>query len=105
MSASSNHSSITSSPLAGLCVLRTTTSRLEPFAATPEGYALGGRVKVGASYGWLLTPPQDQEGMNLLIRGALGLPLASVPQVAYHGIFLSHTSTDQALCTRFESAA
>jgi hypothetical protein len=68
---------------------------LEPFAATPEGYALGGRVKVGASYGWLLTPPQDQEGMNLLIRGALGLPLASVPQVAYHGIFLSHTSTDK----------
>ena len=68
---------------------------LEPFASSPEGYCLGGRVKVGAAYAWLLTPPKSAEGMNLLISCALGLSSVQVAPPQYHGIFLSHTSADK----------
>lgn len=68
---------------------------IEPFATTPEGYTLGGRVKVGSSYGWLLTPPASQEATDILIRCALGIDAVAVPRTAYHGIFLSHNSEDK----------
>lgn len=71
------------------------TDVLEPFASSPEGYCLGGRVKIGAAYAWLLTPPTSAEGMNLLISCALGMSTVHVSQTQYHGIFLSHTSTDK----------
>lgn len=68
---------------------------VEPFARTPEGYTLGGRVKVGSSYGWILTPPTTQEAMDVLIRCALGIDPVEVPRNVYHGIFLSHNSEDK----------
>lgn len=68
---------------------------LESFAESPEGYSLGGRVKVGSSFAWLITPPTTQEAINLLIAGALGLSVADVTRGYYHGIFLSHTSADK----------
>lgn len=68
---------------------------LESFAESPEGYSLGGRVKVGSSFAWLITPPTTQEAINILIAGALGLNVADVTRGSYHGIFLSHTSADK----------
>lgn len=68
---------------------------VEPFATTPEGYTLGGRVKVGSSYGWILTPPTTQEAMNTLTQCALGKDPVAVARSAYHGIFLSHNSEDK----------
>jgi hypothetical protein len=71
------------------------SEQIQPFALTPEGYTLGGKVLVNGSYAWLLTPPPSQEAMDLLIQGALGLPPSAVPRNAYHGIFLSHNSEDK----------
>jgi hypothetical protein len=68
---------------------------IEPFATTPEGYTLGGRVTVGNSYGWLLTPPSSQEAIATLVRCALEIDPTAVPQASYHGIFLSHNSEDK----------
>lgn len=76
---------------------------LEPFAMTPEGYTLGGRVKVGASFGWLLTPPSTQEATDILIRCALEIDQLAVPQSSYHGIFLSHTSADKPFVRELKS--
>lgn len=80
---------------------------VEPFALTPEGYTLGGRVKVGSSYAWLLTPPSTQEATDILIRCALGIDPIAVSRISYHGIFLSHTSADKTFVrkvkTRLES--
>jgi hypothetical protein len=69
--------------------------QIQPFALTPEGYTLGGKVFVNGSHAWLLTPPPSQEAMDLLIQGALGLPPSAVPRDTYHGIFLSHNSEDK----------
>ncbi len=68
---------------------------LHPFALTSEGYTLGGRVSVGASYAWLITPPPSQGAMDVLIQCALGLSAADVPRSGYHGLFLSHNSEDK----------
>lgn len=68
---------------------------LDSFAESPEGYSLGGRVNVGSSFAWMLTPPTSQESTNLLIACALGLGAADVMHKPYHGIFLSHTSADK----------
>lgn len=82
-------------------------NNLEPFALSPEGYTLGGKLNLGSTSAWLLTPPANQEGYNVLIRCALGLEAADVATENYHGIFLSHTSTDKPfvreLKTRLES--
>lgn len=76
---------------------------IEPFAKTPEGYTLGGRVKVGGSYGWILTPPTTQEAMDILIRCALGIDPVAVPRSTYHGIFLSHNSEDKPFVRELKS--
>lgn len=68
---------------------------LETFAFSPEGYSLGGKVKIGQNYAWLLTPPTTQDGMNLLVSCALGMNAVQVAPPPYHGIFLSHTSDDK----------
>jgi hypothetical protein len=68
---------------------------LESFAESPEGYCLGGRVKVGGAVAWLLTPPTTQEATDILIRCALGLEPKDVAESAFHGIFLSHTGADK----------
>jgi len=69
--------------------------KLESLAESLEGYSLGGRVQLGGSTAWLLTPPSTQEATNVLIACALGLGAADVNRGAYHGIFLSHTSADK----------
>lgn len=69
--------------------------KIQPFAVTPEGYTLGGRLLIGSSCGWLLTPPSTQEAMDILIRCSLGLDALAVKRSAYHGIFLSHNSEDK----------
>ena len=69
--------------------------KMQPFALTPEGYTLGGRVLVSGSYAWLVTPPPSQAAMNLLIQGAIGLSSSAVPRDVFHGIFLSHNSEDK----------
>jgi len=76
---------------------------VEPFATTPEGYTLGGRVKVGSSYGWLLTQPTSQEATDILIRCALGIDPAEVPRISYQGIFLSHNSEDKPFVRELKS--
>ena len=68
---------------------------LEPFALSPEGYSLGGRVKVGSAFAWLLTPPTSQGAMNLLVNCSLELGAIHIVAPPYHGIFLSHTSEDK----------
>ncbi len=45
-------------------------------ATTPEGYSLGGKVALGATTGWLLTPPTSQEAENQLVRDSLALEKA-----------------------------
>jgi hypothetical protein len=78
----------------GIC-LDTHGSHIDSFANTPEGYTLGGKVVVGSSQAWMLTPPTSQEATDVLVRCALGLDPTSVPRSAYHGVFLSHTSADK----------
>ncbi len=69
--------------------------KLESFADSPEGYSLGGRVRVGGSVAWLLTPPTTQTGVNVLVGAALGIGTVDVARATYDGIFLSHTSADK----------
>lgn len=64
-------------------------------AATPEGYSLGGQVTIGATTGWLLTPPTSHEAQNQLVRDSLALEKADPAHEKYHGIFLSHTGVDK----------
>jgi hypothetical protein len=78
----------------GLCISNYGDA-LKSFATSPEGYSLGGRVEVGMSNAWLLTPPTSQEATNALVRCALDLGSRDVAGNAYHGIFLSHTSADK----------
>ena len=52
-------------------------------------------MKVGGSFGWILTPPPTQEATDILIRCALSPEPSDVAKTAYHGIFLSHTSADK----------
>jgi len=68
---------------------------LSTIAATPEGYQLGAKVEIGATTGWLITPPLTQEATNHLILGALAVSKAEPDAPRYHGIFLSHTSVDK----------
>ena len=64
-------------------------------AATPEGYSLGGRVTLGTTTGWLLTPPTSPEAANQLVRDSLAVEKADPAHEKYHGIFLSHTGVDK----------
>jgi hypothetical protein len=64
-------------------------------ASTPEGYSLGGRVTLGSTVGWLLTPPTSPEAENQLVRASLALEKSDPKQEKYHSLFLSHTSGDK----------
>jgi hypothetical protein len=69
--------------------------KLASFADSPEGYCLGGRVQVGGSFAWLLTPPTTQDAKNMLVGCALGVAATDVARTAYNGIFLTHTAADK----------
>jgi hypothetical protein len=69
-------------------------------ASTPEGYSLGGRVKLGSTKGWLMTPPTSPEAANQLVRDSLSLEKADAVQEKYHEIFLSHTGIDKPFVRR-----
>ena len=64
-------------------------------AATPEGYSLGGRIAVGTTVGWVITPPSSEAATNRLILDAVELQKADPHHEKYHGIFLSHTGADK----------
>ena len=78
-----------------LCLSTADTDGYESIASTPEGYSLGGRVSVGQTKGWLVTPPTSAESSNQLIRDALCVEKADTRHEKYHGIFLSHTGGDK----------
>jgi hypothetical protein len=78
-----------------MCLTNTDLSNYESIAATPEGYSLGGRVKLGSSFGWLLTPPTSPEAETQLVLDSLNLSKTHPAHEKYHGIFLSHTSADK----------
>lgn len=69
-------------------------------ATTPEGYSLGGRITLGSTTGWLLTPPSSPEAENQLIRDSLAIEKPDVAQEKYHGIFMSHTAEDKPFVRR-----
>lgn len=69
-------------------------------ASTPEGYSLGGRVNLGSTSGWLVTPPTSQDAANQLIRDSIALEKADATREKYHGIFLSHTGLDKPFVRR-----
>jgi hypothetical protein len=75
------------------------SQHLESIASTPEGYSLGGRVRFGEKFGWLLTPPTSEKAANCLIRNAIGLR-KDEPHERYSSIFLSHTSADKGFVRR-----
>ena len=72
-------------------------------ASTPEGYSLGGRVTLGMTVGWLLTPPTSPEAENQLVRDSLALEKADPAHEKYHGIFLSHTGVDKPFVRRLRT--
>lgn len=69
-------------------------------ASTPEGYSLGGRVNLGSTSGWLVTPPTSADAANQLIRDSIALEKADAAREKYHGIFLSHTGVDKPFVRR-----
>lgn len=69
-------------------------------ASTPEGYSLGGRVVLGSTVGWLLTPPTSPEAENQLVLDSLALEKTNPADEKYHGIFLSHTGVDKPFVRR-----
>lgn len=69
-------------------------------ASTPEGYSLGGRVNLGSTSGWLVTPPTSAGSANQLIRDSIALEKADAAREKYHGIFLSHTGVDKPFVRR-----
>jgi len=73
---------------------------LTTIAATPEGYQLGAKVDIGATVGWLITPPLTQDAANELILGALSVERIESNAPRFHGIFLSHTGADKAFVRR-----
>jgi hypothetical protein len=72
----------------------------ESIASTPEGYSLGGRVTLGTTTGWLLTPPTSAEAENQLIRDSLALEKADAKAEKYHGMLVSHTGADKPFVRR-----
>jgi hypothetical protein len=69
-------------------------------ASTPEGYSLGGRLNLGSTSGWLVTPPTSANAANQLIRDSIALETADAAREKYHGIFLSHTGIDKPFVRR-----
>ena len=78
-----------------LCLTDNKHEGYSSIALTPEGYSLGGKLEIGATVGWIVTPPSSEESTNRLILDALELEKGHLHQEKYHGIFLSHTSADK----------
>jgi hypothetical protein len=78
-----------------LCLADNKHAGYSSIASTPEGYSLGGKLAVGATVGWIVTPPSSEQSTNRLILDALELEKGNLHQEKYHGIFLSHTSADK----------
>jgi hypothetical protein len=57
-------------------------------------------VTLGATVGWLVTPPTSPDAENQLVRDSLALKKADPAQERYHGIFLSHTGADKPFARR-----
>ena len=74
----------------------------QSIASTPEGYSLGGRVGLGSTVGWLLTPPTSPEAENQLIRDSLALEKADAASEKYHTLFMSHTGVDKPFVRRLK---
>jgi hypothetical protein len=72
-------------------------------ASTPEGYSIGGRVTLGSTVGWLVTPPTSPEAENQLVRDSLALEKANAGHEKYHSIFLSHTGVDKPFVRQLRS--
>lgn len=85
-----------------LC-LSNPAERYTSIAATPEGYSLGGKLMLGTTAGWLLTPPTSPEAANQLVRDSLALEKANPVHEKYHGIFLSHTGADKPFVRRLRA--
>lgn len=79
-----------------LCLADSDQDGYVSIASTPEGYSLGGSLRLGSTVGWLVTPPTSQDAANQLIRDSIGLAKENAAQEKYHGIFLSHTGMDKA---------
>lgn len=67
----------------------------ETIASTPEEYSLGGRITVGKTSGWIVSPPSSQAAANRLILDALNIEKDVQEHEKYHGIFVSHTGKDK----------
>lgn len=78
-----------------LCLSDDELDGYSSIASTPEGYSLGGRVAIGATAGWLVTPPSSEAAANRLILDAVELQKTDPHHEKYHGIFLSHTGADK----------
>jgi hypothetical protein len=72
----------------------------QSICTTPEGYSLGGRVALGATCGWVVTPPTSQEAQNQLVRDSLSIEKHDPIHEKYHGLFLSHTGVDKPFVRR-----
>lgn len=77
-----------------LC-LRDPSEGYQSIAATPEGYSLAGKLTIGKTCGWLVSPPSTPEAVNQLVRDSISLERNSTANEKYHSIFLSHTSDDK----------
>lgn len=87
----------------GLCLDDPETKGFTSIASTPEGYSLGGRVSIGDTHGWLISPPTSEESTNQLVRDAVRLRHAETAKGKYHGLFLSHTSADKPFVRRLKA--
>lgn len=72
-------------------------------ASTPDGKKLGLEIAVEGSRGWMVTPPNSETALSLLIN----LLLQGSRQTSgrrFHGIFLSHTSADKPFVRKLKKA-
>lgn len=79
----------------GFCLEDSDQEGYFSIASTPEGYSLGGRVILGATTGWIITPPSSEAAANRLILDSVELQKEDPRHEKYHGIFLSHTGADK----------
>ena len=86
-----------------ICLEDPDNEGLSSMASTPEGYSLGGRISLGETHGWLVTPPTSDESGNQVIQDAIRLRSAGAAKSKYHGLFLSHTGADKPFVRRLKA--
>lgn len=69
--------------------------KIDSKAKTPEGYCLGGEIKINNSKAWILTAPSTKDATNCLVRSAIEIDKEDICNYQYHGIFLCHNSKDK----------